>query len=92
MFDALKRWLDPEQIERERAIEWRTPESERSTNSYTVAHKGVLYGVDSPQDRALCREIDRRRAAGQSLAGLSWPASSDPYHPANNPEHPYHIS
>lgn len=37
MFDALKRWLDPERIERERAIEWRTPESERGAAKLTAA-------------------------------------------------------
>jgi hypothetical protein len=49
------------------------------------------YGIDGPDARELMSEIEWRRSHGQSLRGLAWPASDDPYAPANDLSHPYHL-
>lgn len=51
----------------------------------------VPYGVDTAADRALVKEIIRRRKNGEAMTGLTWGVSDDPYHPANNVNHPYYL-
>ncbi|MBZ0300328.1 MAG: hypothetical protein K8J31_11325, partial [Anaerolineae bacterium] len=51
----------------------------------------VPYGIDSPQARELVGAIKWRRQRRQSLDGLAWPPSGDPYAPANDPNHPYYL-
>ena len=51
----------------------------------------LAYGVDGSEGYQLMCEIDRRRQNGQSLEGLAWPPSDDPYAPANDPNHPYYL-
>jgi hypothetical protein len=74
--------------------EFRTDESVREQHFLASLPKDdwrVPYGVDSPAERELVAEIERRRKHGISLEGLAWSPSDDPYAPANDPNHPYYL-
>jgi len=89
--DVIERWEEwiPAQGE-----EFRTDESVREQQSLASQREWdwrVPYGMDSPAERELVAEIERRRRHGISLEGLAWPPSDDPYAPANDHNHPYYL-
>lgn len=72
--------------------DWRTSESELTRNSYPVESSWRMPAwVRSHKEYVLMNEIDHRRKNGKPLTGLQWESSEDPYHPANNKNHPYYI-
>jgi hypothetical protein len=89
--EVIKRWVEQFPAQGE---EFRTDNSVLEQHSLASLPKDgwrLPYGVDGSEGYQLMCEIDRRRQNGQSLDGLAWPPSNDPYAPANDPNHPYYL-
>jgi hypothetical protein len=90
--EAIEHWY--KSISTQQGGEFRTDESVLEQHFLASLPKDdwrVPYGMDGPQARELVGEFKWRRKRGQSLDGLTWPPSDDPYAPANDPNHMYYI-